>query len=64
LGKLRGLLERPRCRWEDNIIVYHREIGFGSVDWIQLAQDGDVCWALVNMVMNLVSFTKGGEFLD
>jgi hypothetical protein len=30
-----------------------REIGWGSVDWIQLAQDRDLWQALVNMVMNL-----------
>jgi len=32
----------------------------GGVDWIELAQDKDRCWALVNVVMNL----KYGEFLD
>jgi hypothetical protein len=26
----------PRCRWEDNIKMDLREIGFGSVDWIHL----------------------------
>jgi hypothetical protein len=30
-----------------------REIGWGSVDWIQLAQDKDRWRALVNTVMNL-----------
>jgi hypothetical protein len=30
-----------------------REIGFGDVDWIDLAQDRDRWQALVNMVMNL-----------
>jgi hypothetical protein len=30
-----------------------REIGWGSVDWIQLAQDMDRWRALVNTVMNL-----------
>jgi hypothetical protein len=29
-----------------------REIGWGSVDWIQLAQDRDRWWALLNTVMN------------
>jgi hypothetical protein len=31
-----------------------REIGWGSVDWIQLAQDRDRWRALVNTVMNLL----------
>jgi hypothetical protein len=31
-------LGRPRRRWEDNIKIDLREIGFGDVDWIDLAQ--------------------------
>jgi hypothetical protein len=46
------LLGRPRRRWEDGIRVDLRAIGLGSVDWIQLAQDRDRWWALVNTVMN------------
>jgi hypothetical protein len=34
-------LGRPRRRWEDNIKIDLREIGFGDVDWIHLAQDRD-----------------------
>jgi hypothetical protein len=30
-----------------------RETGWGNVEWIQLAQDRDWWWALVNMVINL-----------
>jgi hypothetical protein len=30
-------LERPRRRWEDNIKMDLREIGFDGVNWIQLA---------------------------
>jgi hypothetical protein len=30
---------RPRHRWEDNIKMDFREIGWGSMDWIDLAQD-------------------------
>jgi hypothetical protein len=46
-------LGRPRCRWEDNIKIDLREIGFGDVDWIHLAQDRDRWRALVNTVMSL-----------
>jgi hypothetical protein len=46
-------LGRPRRRWEDNIKMDLREIGFGGVDWIHLARDGGTWWALVNTVMNL-----------
>jgi hypothetical protein len=46
-------LGRPRCRWEDNIKMDLREIGFGDVEWIHLAQDRDRWRAPVNMIMNL-----------
>jgi hypothetical protein len=46
-------LGRPRHRWEDNTKMELREIGFGDVDWVNLAQDRDRWWALVNTVMNL-----------
>jgi hypothetical protein len=47
-------LGRPRRRREDNIKMDLREIGFGDVDWIDLAQDRDRWRALVNTVMNLL----------
>jgi hypothetical protein len=34
-------LGRPRGMWEDNIRTDLREIGFGVMDWIHLAQDKD-----------------------
>jgi hypothetical protein len=34
-------------------IIDLREIGWDSMDWIDLAQDGDKWRALVNSVMNL-----------
>jgi hypothetical protein len=46
-------LGRPRRRWEDNIRMDLREIGWGGMDWIDLAQDRDQWRALVNTVMNL-----------
>jgi hypothetical protein len=46
-------LGRPRRRWEDGVRVDLREIGWGSVEWIQLAQDRDRWQAVVNTVMNL-----------
>jgi hypothetical protein len=54
LGKPEGKrpLGRPRRRW-DGIRMDLREIAWGSVDWIQLAQDRDRWRAIVNTVMNL-----------
>jgi hypothetical protein len=46
-------LGRPRRRWEENIKMDLRGIGFGGVDWSHWAQDRDRWRALVNTVMNL-----------
>jgi hypothetical protein len=46
-------LGRPRRRWEDNIKIDLREIGFGDVDWINWARVRDRWRALMNTVMNL-----------
>jgi hypothetical protein len=44
-------LGRPRRRWED-INIDLQEVGCGSMDWIELAQDRDRWQTLVNVVMN------------
>jgi hypothetical protein len=55
VGKPEGKrpLGRPWHRWEDNIKMDLKEIGFEGVDWIHLPQDRGQWWALVNTVMNL-----------
>jgi hypothetical protein len=55
MGKQEGKrpLGRPRRRWEANINMDLREIGWGGMDSIDLAQDRDQWRALVNTVMNL-----------
>jgi hypothetical protein len=40
-------------RWEDNIKMDIQKVGWGGMDWINLAQDRDRWWALVNAVINL-----------
>jgi hypothetical protein len=47
------VLGRPRRRWEDNIKMDLREVGWEGMDWINLAQDRDRWRALVSAVMNL-----------
>jgi hypothetical protein len=55
VGKPEGKrpLVRPRCRWKDNIKMNLHEVGWGSVDWIELAKDKDRWRALVNALMNI-----------
>ena len=43
---------RARRRWEDNIKMDLEEVGYGGMNWIELAQDRDRWRALVNAVMN------------
>jgi hypothetical protein len=47
-------LERKRHRWVDNIKMDIREIGWGSIDWIDLSQDSNQWRALVNTEINLL----------
>jgi hypothetical protein len=47
------LLGRPKRRWEDNIKMDLQDVGCGSLDWIDLAQDRDRWRVLVNAVMNI-----------
>ena len=65
VGKPEGKrpLGRPRCRWEDNIKMCLQEEGSWGMDWIEMAQDRDSWWALVNAVMNLRVPKKVGNFL-
>jgi len=44
---------RPRRRWEDNLKMDLLEVGGGSGDWMELAQDRDRWRAIVSTVMNL-----------
>ncbi|KAJ4435384.1 hypothetical protein ANN_17998 [Periplaneta americana] len=46
-------LGRPRRRWEDNIKMDLREVGYDDRDWIDLAQDWDQWRAYVRAAMNL-----------
>jgi len=57
-------LGRPRSRWEDNIKLRLREVGCGSMDLIELAQDRYRWWAFVNAVMKLRVIHNARNFLN
>jgi hypothetical protein len=46
-------LGRTKSRWEGNIKMDLREIGWCVVDWIDLADDGDQWRDFMNTAMNL-----------
>ena len=45
-------LGRPRRTWEDNIKMNLQEVGW-DMDWINLAENRERWWALVNTAMYL-----------
>ncbi|KAJ4434736.1 hypothetical protein ANN_23304 [Periplaneta americana] len=55
VGKPEGKrpLRRQRCRWENNINMDLREVGYDYGDWINLAQDRDLGRSYVRAAMNL-----------
>jgi hypothetical protein len=57
------MVGKPRHRWEDNIKIDLKEIGWEAVDWIHLAQYSDQWPAVVNVV-KLSGSLKSGELLD
>jgi hypothetical protein len=52
VGKPREMrpLERPTCRWEDNI---NTDLGWKGMDWIDLLLDRNRWWTLASAAMNL-----------
>ena len=60
MGKPEG--ERPlgrhRCRWEKNIRKNLQEVGWRSMNWIDLAEDRDWRRAFVNAVKEPASSIK------
>ena len=46
-------LGRDRCRWEDNIKMDLQEVGWRDMDCVDLAQERDRWWALVNAIVNI-----------
>ena len=48
---------------EDNVKSDLQEVGYGGMDWIELAQEWDRWQELVNEVMNLRVPQNEGNFL-
>jgi hypothetical protein len=65
VGKPEGKrpLGRPKSRWKDNMKMDIQQVGYGGMDWMELAKDRDKWRALVNAVMNLRVILNAGNFL-
>ena len=44
---------RPRHRWEDNIKIDLKEVGYDTRNWMYLAKDRQQCRTYLRSVMNL-----------
>jgi hypothetical protein len=55
-------LGRLRHRWKDGIRMDIREISYGDMEWIRLAQDRDRCRAVVNAVLELRLLAPRSQF--
>jgi hypothetical protein len=55
VGKPKGKtpLGKSRRLWEDTIMMDHQLVGYGGMDWIELAQGRDRRQACVNAVLKL-----------
>jgi len=56
-------LGKPRRKWGDNIKKDLQDVGYGSMDWMDVAQDRDRWRALVNAVMNFRVPSNAGNVL-
>jgi hypothetical protein len=61
--KGRRPLGRPRRRWEGNIKINLQEVGWGCMDWIDMAQDRDR-WRARECGNEPSGSIKRGGFLD
>jgi hypothetical protein len=57
-------IERQRCLWMDDIKMDLRVIGWGGMDWVDLALDRDQRKALVNMAVNFWVPQNVGKLLS
>jgi hypothetical protein len=56
VGRPEGMIKtgKPGRIWDDNIKMNPQELGQGSKGWDYLPQDRNICWAVVNEVMNFL----------
>ena len=52
--RVRDHLEGIGRRWEDNINLDLQEVGWGDMDWLDLAQDRDRWQAVINATVKLL----------
>jgi hypothetical protein len=64
VSERKSQLRKSRRRWVDNIKMDFKEVGCRGIDWIELAQDRDRWWALVNAVTKLQIPKTCGKFLE
>jgi hypothetical protein len=61
---LKSPLGRPRRRYENNIKMNLKEVGFGGMEWIDLPQDREWWRTLVTKVTKFSASIKFRELLE
>jgi hypothetical protein len=51
--KRKRTLGKYRCRWEADIRIDLQDIEWEGIDWIDVAQDRDSLWDVVNTVLKI-----------
>jgi hypothetical protein len=51
-------------RWEYNIKIDLKEIGWQGVGWIDVGRDMEKWWVLLNLVINIQVSQNCGQFFD
>ena len=65
-GKLKRMrpLGKPRSRWKNNIKIDLKEFVNGGIHWIDLFQDKDSWWSLVNVLVKIWILQNSGNVIS
>jgi len=63
IGKPEAKITWLSCRYEDNIKIDLKELGYKNVGWIHVVQDRILWRALVSTALNHGALKKTGNFL-
>jgi len=57
-------LGRTSGRWDYNIKLHLRQVGWRGMEWTDMADDSESWWSFANTVMNVRAPENKGNFYD